>query len=362
MAVSSSKGRSNCYIRSISLPSRSHPTTLRILDSTNKLRSSWDEASTSSSRSVSAGLSSLEGVSICMDDFLNTRSTQQTLSCNVCDYTRQTLLRLKEQVRALQSALRQRKCKPGIEMGVAEYTNFRKRMKKDTKGLVAVLRKMTTKFEDCQLGVYKRPKTYLDHLESDRAKPESVVPKGTSPVPSSMGGSTRLPELDRVGTAYLDHAHPYCQLENEDHHLSSAIRVVRDGNMLSTSIFQFLLSFLAMSMSRPNKQLSRWSIVSKLVNPKGALSCDQGEKQEDVNELECVDRALTTMCKHMSREGIDSEKLQVTQCKLEHLEIGIGRIEDALEGLSKCLIRIRASLLNILSWWRKLFQLPNFVP
>ncbi|KAK3413709.1 hypothetical protein EUGRSUZ_I02274 [Eucalyptus grandis] len=306
MAISSSKCGSNCHVRSISLPSRSHPTTLRIVDLINKLQSSWDEASTSSSGSICARLSGLEGVYVCLDDLLNIRSTQQTLSCSqreefinelldgsiqlldVCDYIRQTLSCLKEQVSALQSALRRRKGESGIEMGVAEYTNFRKRMKKDTKRLMAVLRKMAAKFEDGQL-------------------------------------------------------------ENEDHHLSSVMRVVRDANLLSTSIFQSLLSFMAIQMSRPNRQISKWSIVSKLVHSKGAISCDEEDKQEAVNELESVDCTLTTMCKHMSREGADIEKLQVTQCKLEDLEIGIGRIEDALEGLYRCLIGTRASLLNIMS-------------
>jgi len=85
------------------------------------------------------------------------------------------------------------------------------------------------------------------------------------------------------------------------------------------------------------------------VHPKGEFSCDQEEKQEDVNELECVDFALTTICKHISREGMAGEKLQVTQYKLEDLESGIGRIEDALEGLYRCLIGTKASLLNIMS-------------
>ncbi|KAF7848421.1 hypothetical protein BT93_L1966 [Corymbia citriodora subsp. variegata] len=304
--MSSSKCRSNCHVRSISFPSRSHPTTLRIVDLINKLQSSWDEVSTLSSGSIYPRLLSLEGVYICMDDLLNTRSTQQTLSCSrqegfinllldgsiqvldVCDYSRQMLLHLKEQVHTLLSTLRRRKGESSIEMGVMEYTNFRKRMKKDAKRSTAILRKMATKFEDGQL-------------------------------------------------------------ENEDHHLSLVMRVARDANLLSTSIFQSLLSFLAMPPSRSNKQMSRWSIVSKLVHPKGAISRDQGEKQEDVNELECVDRALITLCNHISRERVDGEKLQVTQSKLEDLEMGIGRIEEALEHLYRCLIRTRASLLNIMS-------------
>jgi len=50
----------------------------------------------------------------------------------------------------LQSALRRRRGEPGIETGVEEYGNFKKRMKKDAKRLIAALRKMVTKFEDRQ--------------------------------------------------------------------------------------------------------------------------------------------------------------------------------------------------------------------
>ncbi|KAL3723657.1 hypothetical protein ACJRO7_035772 [Eucalyptus globulus] len=248
MAISSSKCKSNYHVRSTCFPSRSHPTTLRIFGLINKLESSRNKASTSSSGSVFAGLLGLgESVgSIQLLDF--------------CDYSGQTLLHLKELMRVLQSALRRRRGEPGIETGVEEYANFKKRMKKDAKRLIAALRKM---------------------------------------------------------------------------HLSSVLRVVRDANLLSTSIFQSMLSILATLVLRSNGQISKWSVVSKLVHPKGEFSCDQEEKQEDVNELECVDFSLTTICKQISREG--------------DLEIGIGRIEDALEGLYRCLIGTRTSLLNIMS-------------
>ncbi|KAK3413711.1 hypothetical protein EUGRSUZ_I02277 [Eucalyptus grandis] len=229
----------NYHVRSTCFPSRSHPTTLRIFGLINKLESSRNKASTSSSGSVFAGLLGLEGL------------------LDFCDYSGQTLLHLKEHMRVLQSALRRRRGEPVIETGVEEYANFKKRMKKDAKRLIAALRKM---------------------------------------------------------------------------HLSSVLRVVRDANLLSTSIFQSMLSILATLVLRSNGQISKWSVVSKLVHPKGEFSCDQEEKQEDVNELECVDFALTTICKQISRE-----------------EIGIGRIEDALEGLYRCLIGTRTSLLNIMS-------------
>ncbi|WRX08003.1 Protein BPS1 [Theobroma cacao] len=67
------------HVRSISLPSRSHPTTLRIEDELNRLKT-WEASPLSTSESICAGLSGLEDLYQCMDDLLNLASTQQVLS------------------------------------------------------------------------------------------------------------------------------------------------------------------------------------------------------------------------------------------------------------------------------------------
>lgn len=55
------------------------------------------------------------------------------------------MLRLKEQVQALQSALRRRKGDSSIESSVANYFCLRKKMK-DAKKLIASLKQMDNKF------------------------------------------------------------------------------------------------------------------------------------------------------------------------------------------------------------------------
>ncbi|KAK2656892.1 hypothetical protein Ddye_009944 [Dipteronia dyeriana] len=63
---------SKYHVRSISLPSISHPTTIKIEEELRKLRESLDqESSTSSSGSFCvSGLSGIEELYLCLDDIL----------------------------------------------------------------------------------------------------------------------------------------------------------------------------------------------------------------------------------------------------------------------------------------------------
>ncbi|KAK5843831.1 hypothetical protein PVK06_006289 [Gossypium arboreum] len=114
------------HVRSISLPSRSHPTTLRIEDELKRLKTS-EPSALSATESISAGLSGLGDLYQCMDELLNMSSTQQVLSMyqhekcidelldgyvkllDICGIARDYMFQIKEHVHALQSALRRRK-------------------------------------------------------------------------------------------------------------------------------------------------------------------------------------------------------------------------------------------------------------
>ncbi|KAG6775626.1 hypothetical protein POTOM_019104 [Populus tomentosa] len=269
-------------VRSISLPSRSHPTTLTVEEELNKLKE-WEALSTSGS--ICNGLLGLEDLYKYVDELLNLASTQEVISrhengkchnelldgsvrlLDVCSIARDTMLRFREQIQALQSALRRRKGDSSIESSVATFTCFRKKMKKDAKKLIASLKQMDNR----------------------------------------LGASSLL---------------------DQDQHLSAVIRVVREVNVISCSIFQSLLLFMSTS-SKPKQ--SRWSLVSKLMH-KGVTTCE--EKQENVNELEAV---------------YASEKVKITYKKLEALVISIEDLESCLERVFRVLIKTRASLLNVIS-------------
>lgn len=287
------------HVRSISLPSRSHPSTLKLEEELNKLKT-WE--STSTSVSICKGLTGLDELYKCMDGHLNMTSIQQVISqhqhekcveelldgsvrlLDICGITRDTMLQIKEHVRALQSALRRRKGDSSIESNINNYTCFKKKLKKDVKNLITALKQMENKWG------------------------------AISPVLA------------------------------QDHHLSAVIRVLREVCVMNVSVFQSLLLFLTVPLSKP--KATRWSLVSKLLH-KGVIACE--EKQENVNEMEVADAALSTLCRNASSEGVDAKKIQSANKKLEDLEIGIEDMENGLECVFRSLIKTRASFLNIIS-------------
>ncbi|GAA0161650.1 hypothetical protein LIER_17917 [Lithospermum erythrorhizon] len=221
-------------IRSISLPCRSHPTTIKIEEELNKLKNS-EVASTT--ESICDNICGLVELYKCINELLNMPQTIQALSkhqsekwvdellegplklLDICAITRDVVSQFKENVRDLQSSLRRRKGDLSNGISVTKYTAFRKKMKKDVKKLISTLKQM-------------------DYV---------------------------------TGGSILD----------VDQHVSALIRVLREVYSMSVSIFQFVLSFLSAS-----KKQSKWSI-SRLVI--------KGEDRQE-NELENVDNMLCNIC------------------------------------------------------------------
>ncbi|KAJ1378707.1 hypothetical protein SESBI_47560 [Sesbania bispinosa] len=289
---------SKYHVRSISLPSRSHPSTISVEEELSKLKN-WEGTSTStSSESIDTGLSLLEDLYICLDDFLNMAATQQVIShhrgekcveevldgsvriLDICGVTRDTMLQIKENVEALHSALRRRKGDSSVERSVAEYKFFTKKMKKNANKLITSLKQMDSKF-------------------------------GVSPL------------LDL------------------DHHLAAVIRVLREVIVMNLSVFQLVLSFLTVSSSK--SKATKWLLVAKWMH-KGVMPCE--DNSENVNELQCVEAALNTLLNEGSN---GSEKLQAAHERLEAMENAIESVENGLERVYRRMIKTRASLLNIIS-------------
>ncbi|ESW29961.1 hypothetical protein PHAVU_002G113300 [Phaseolus vulgaris] len=284
------------HVRSNSFPSASHPSSIRIEEELSKMRT-WEATSTSTSESIGTGLSFLEDLFICLEDLLNMASAQKVISnhqgekcmeevldgsvrvLDICGITRNTLSQVKENVQALHSALRRRKGDSSIEKSVAEYNLFTRKMKKSAKKLISSLKQMESKF-------------------------------GASP------------------------------MLNQDQDSDAVIRVLREVITMNMSIFQTLLSYLALPASKAKP--TKWLMVAKLMQ-KRVISCE--ENSQNFNELQCVEGSLSTLLS----EGTNVLKMQAVREGLEALENAIENIENGLERMFRRLVRTRANLLNIMT-------------
>ncbi|XP_006340811.1 uncharacterized protein [Solanum tuberosum] len=282
MATFSSKSNK----RSISLPSRSHPATQNIEEELNKLKT-WEFSASPTAEAVYNALVGFGEVHKCMGDLLNLPSTLQALS--QCQNKKWVDEILDKSVRFLDICGTTREFvsqfKENVkdvqsslrrrkgDLNINNYTTFRKKMKKEAKSLITALKRM-------------------DH--------EEVVDV----------------------------------MEIDDQLVSAVIRVLREVATIGISVFQMVLNFLSAPISKP---ISKWSLVSRLVN--------KGD-QENVNEIESVDVALSSLSKPGANE---MEKIQFVQRKLETVEAHFEFIENGLDNIFRCLIRSRSTLLNIVS-------------
>ncbi|KAM7260994.1 hypothetical protein ACFE04_026469 [Oxalis oulophora] len=301
MAIISCSKRKTLYnVRSISFPARLHPTTRRVHEELNKLKSLESSSSSSSlslGESICLRLSGLAELYRCIQDLLNLPSTLQALAqtqlyekwindlletslnyLDVCSKTRETVLSLKQSLTEVQSALRRSNYKVADSSFKGYINGNRKMVKKET-------------------------------------------------------GSKCLASLKQVSTINGG------EHEQEvDEHVSSIVRVIEETSLMTNSILSSLLLFLMKKKVKPTS--SKWSLVSKLVQKKKPVCVDDHQYHDHetrVNELEVVDVALL-VCKNYCVED-----------EIEKLEGIIEGFENGLDCLFRRLISTRVSLLNILS-------------
>ncbi|KAL1225529.1 hypothetical protein V5N11_026039 [Cardamine amara subsp. amara] len=280
------------HVRSISLPSRSHPSTAAIEETIDKLLITMNTTMTSS-ESVYSGLAGLEDLYDCTEDFLKMSSTQSVLSFNdekkkkikgefmeemlggslrlmdICNVSRDLMVETHEHVLGLQSCVRRKK---DVDVDVSGYVGFRKNMKKEVKKL--------------------------------------------------------LISLKNINVGLVMRAHVRGQ--DSDFHLLAVIHAMRRVVSMTGSVLKSFLEFLS---GRQNGNDLKIKLALVLMNKQ--LDHDKVVK----NELENLDSAICG----------DSISLEDLHMKLEKVEVWIGRFENSLEGLFRGLIRTRASLLNIIS-------------
>ncbi|KAI4381814.1 hypothetical protein MLD38_007852 [Melastoma candidum] len=289
---SSANGDGKCHIRSVSLPSRSHPTTCSIEDALHRLKN-FDTQNMSTFESVSCGLAKLEDLYICTIDLLDMASTQQILrrqvTCNstlldssvhlldVCGIARDLVSQVKEDIQLLQSVLRRRKGDQGMSSILADYVNFRNKARKTAKRL---------------------------SLATNQIKNRANV---TSP-------------------------------SDQDAESSAVMRTLMEVDEIAADIFQSVLRPFLNPISGTKK--SRWSSILRLVH-RGAVACE--EKPENLDDIKHIDEAVRTLTK-CNMDNIEANKNQ-----LQEVESNINSLELALESMFRQLVRARASLLNVIS-------------
>ncbi|KAM7520015.1 hypothetical protein LguiB_018977 [Lonicera macranthoides] len=122
---------------------------------------------------------------------------------DICGSVKDLVSQTKENLRDLQSALQRRKGDLSMESSITKYSSFQDKMKKEAKRLIMSLKQMENK---------------------------------------------------TAASALLD----------LDHNISAISRVLREVSTVGISIFQSILLFLCVPVSKPNQ--SKWSMVSKLIN------------------------------------------------------------------------------------------------
>ncbi|XAR73712.1 hypothetical protein NMG60_11007776 [Bertholletia excelsa] len=298
MPAFSPKSTSHHHVRSISLPARSHPSTLRIEDKLNQLKT-FQAPSSPKVEIIHSSLSGLRELYKCIGELLDSLMTQQALSrhqheewvnelleesvryIDMCSNTRDTILLKKEDLQQLQSALRRRKVtNTSMEVDINAYLRSGKKMKKEVS-------KSLAKLKENKFGA---------------ASPSKF-----------------------------------------DHHLSAVVGVLREANLVTNSIFQTLLCFISAPIAKPIR-INKWSLVSKLVHREAGRA-----QQNNPYELEKLQIELGNLLFHCSQENGASERIRSVDGRLEELNSSIECLERGLECLFRDMIHTRVSLLNILS-------------
>nr|GLL19104.1 uncharacterized protein LOC109167532 [Ipomoea trifida] len=394
------------HIRSISFPSRSHPSIQKVEEELTKLKT-IQVSVTPEAATISSVLLGLEQMYKCMDDLLNLPQTLQTLSQNqnqkwvdglleksvrlldICSLARDCISQLKEHLRDLQSSQRRRKEDSSTEASITRYTSFIKKMNKDAKKSIAAIKKIDNEIDGLtpldvhhdisavikalreattvSLSIFQFVLVFLSvpvlkpkpsrwslvsklvqsgrvaceyqhdntcNLETLEAQLEAIENQMESifrdkPCTLSSGevaknddvpGSKTTNEMF-INTKIVDEDYNFVLAKVEGrstpldvhHEISAVIRALREASAVSLSIFQLVLLFLSMPVLKPKP--SKWSVVSKLVQ-NGRVACEY---------------------QHNST------------CNLETLEAQLEDIENKMEIIFRSLIKLRSSLLNIIS-------------
>ncbi|XP_021731248.1 uncharacterized protein LOC110698148 [Chenopodium quinoa] len=291
------------HARSISLPARSHPTTLKMEEELNKLRNlEFSSSNSLAPNKLGLAISGLAELYKSIGDLLKLPQTQNALAkhddsswvdelleesvsfLDVCEHTRENLFLLRESIGKLQSSFRRRNNggEVDIDDDVTKYVSFVKNLKRDMGKSLVFLKQIDIKLSESLL-------------------------------------------FNKV---------------NNDQHIVAVVRVLRESSLMCSIIFKLILGYFSGTALQP--KASKWSLVLKVVHNKGHVG-------DDLNDLEDAEIALNSLIvRKLSKQGTGM-MIQLACKKLLALDTRTEEIEKDLECLFRQMIHARVSLLNILS-------------
>ncbi|PWA35010.1 hypothetical protein CTI12_AA613520 [Artemisia annua] len=241
-------------IRSFSLPTRSHQSTLQVEEELAILKT-WESSMSCihDAKSICIGLTCLEKVYACVDDLLSLPLAQKSLShsqheklvdellvrsmrlLDICGSIRDVVSQVKGHVRDIQSAQRRRKENVTID------ASFLKKLKKTAKKSVEKLKQ-------------------VDHIYGSK-------------------------------------------LLNLDNHLSSVIKVLRDVSEVSISVFGLLLTFLSTSILKLKPRSTKWLMVVKFIQKGSVASKYQPQICAEILDchVEAIENGLASIFRSLIR-------------------------------------------------------------
>lgn len=293
-------------VRSISFPSRIHPTSAKVEAALNHLRA-WQVSPFSPSSPIGAealqvGLIGLAELYTCLGDLVHSPQTKQALLhhkngrlvedvldqslifLDICSTSRDILMVMKDHLQSLQSALRRRGGDSRIERDVDSYISSRKKAKKEIAKRVGELKTLQNK----------------------------------------VGNFINVLDLEPQ--------------------LQSVVKVIKEASNITISILKSLLLFLTVSSSKA--RASGWLKISKLIPV--LLSSEKGKKI--VTQVESVDIAVYSLQGQAVKNSDEYKaEVEVTQQMLGELSCSVDGFETGLDYLFRTLLKHRVTFLDILT-------------
>ncbi|KAJ9564598.1 hypothetical protein OSB04_000564 [Centaurea solstitialis] len=250
---SSSSSTSVRHVRSISLPSRPHPSTLQVEEELTYLKTCSSSMATVDT--VSGSLVAMERLYTSVNDLLSLPLTQQALFTkdenlvdelldrsmkllDVCGSIKDVMEQVKEHVRNVQSALRRKKAYPSTDA-----SSIRKLVKDANRAILALKK-----------------------------------------IDSKIGDNDALLDLD--------------------HHLSAVIRSLRDASAVSVSVFRSVLSVNSIFVSK--EKSTKWSLVSNLIRKGNTVGVDHPQISDEAREchIEVIQNNLESMFRTLMKTRV----------------------------------------------------------